>query len=80
MMPSGLNGGRGSDRFFLQVQLETGFRHLEQIRPVSVEYTSRVFAIIGTGPFSRHRQARRPSNPSSAGQRLSGRHRGLSTG
>jgi hypothetical protein len=39
MMPSGLGCGLGSDAFFLQVQVETGFWHLGQIRPVSVEYT-----------------------------------------
>jgi hypothetical protein len=78
MMPSDLNGGGGSGRFFLQVQLEIGFWHLGQIRPVSVEYTRRVLAIIGKGPFNRNRHVLQPSGPSSAGQRLSDRHRGLS--
>jgi len=51
MMPSGLEGGLGSGRFFLQVHSGAGFWHVGQIRPVSVEYTSRVSFIVAIVSF-----------------------------
>jgi hypothetical protein len=46
MMPSGSDCVLVAGRVFLHVQPETGFWHLEQMRPVSVEYTSLELDIV----------------------------------
>lgn len=68
MMPSGVNWGwvSGRFRFLSQAQLESSFLHLGQIRPVFVEYTSRVSFITGpwySGPsrFGSHKLDTGPS-------------------